>query len=118
MPTSRDQGAKSPCVYIVVSKRDGVIYIGVTSDLHGRMWQHVSGIFEGFTKRYGVTKLVYYEMHLSMDEAILREKRMKEWKRAWKVRLIKSFNPEWGDLYDRDTGEIADGPSDLEREFD
>ena len=109
------QIAKSPCVYILASKRDGIIYIGVTSDLHGRMWEHANGIIEGFTKRYGVKMLVYYEMHETMAVAITREKRMKEWQRAWKVRLIKAFNPEWVDLYSRVTGEIADGPVDLDR---
>lgn len=81
-----------PCVYNSARKRDGVLYIGVTSDLHGRMWEHINGIFEGFNKRYGMKQLVYYETHRTMGGAILREKRMKEWRRAWKVRLIKSFS--------------------------
>ena len=90
---------KAPCVYLLASKRDGVLYIGVTSDLVHRMTEHSQGLVAGFTKRYGVKHLVYYEMHTSMDDAILREKRLKDWKRAWKVRLIETMNPEWRDLY-------------------
>ena len=79
------------------------------------MFEHVSGVFEGFTKKYGVKRLVYYEMHESMDDAIKREKRIKDWKRAWKVRLILGFNPEWLDLYDAKMGLVLDGPSDIAR---
>ncbi len=107
--------AKVPCTYILASKPNGVLYVGVTSDLEGRMFEHVSGVFEGFTKKYGVNRLVYYEMHETMDKAIKREKRVKEWKRAWKVRLICGFNPEWFDLYDTKTGFVLDGPSDVAR---
>ena len=110
--------AKVPCAYILASKRDGVLYVGVTSDLHARIGEHVAGTFGGFTKKYNVKTLVYYEMHLSMDDAIKQEKRVKQWKRAWKARLIYSFNPEWLDLYDRTTGEIAVGPADVQRGFD
>ncbi len=105
----------TPCVYLLASKRDGTLYVGVTSDLHSRMQQHVNGTFEGFTKRYGVRTLIYYEMHDTMAQAISREKRIKEWKRAWKVRLIQSVNPEWLDLFDRESGAIADAPADHER---
>jgi putative endonuclease len=107
---------KSPCVYILASGPDGILYAGVTSDLHDRMSDHVQGLIEGFTKRYGIKMLVYYEMHDSMDAAIRREKQIKNWKRAWKIRLILSFNPQWLDLFDRGSGAIAFGPADLDRE--
>ncbi len=107
---------KVPCVYILASKRDGILYVGVTSDLHGRMAQHDQGLLEGFTKRYGVKTLVYFEFHESMEQAIRREKQIKDWKRAWKVRLIQSMNPEWRNLFDSRTGEIAQPPADLARE--
>jgi putative endonuclease len=73
---------KTPCVYILASAINGILYVGVTSDLHARMQDHVLGLVEGFTKRYGVKMLVYYEVHQTMDTAIAREKRIKEWKRA------------------------------------
>jgi putative endonuclease len=79
------------------------------------MAQHDQGLIDGFTLRYGVKQLVYYEFHESMNEAIKREKQMKEWQRAWKVRLIESMNPEWANLFDPNTGEIADGPADRAR---
>ena len=108
--------AKTPCVYMLASKRDGVLYIGVSSDMPRRMFEHVQGLVPGFTSRYKVVHLAYYEMHASMEAAIKREKQLKEWKRAWKVRLIQEFNPEWRDLFDQATGEVADGPADLERD--
>jgi putative endonuclease len=107
---------KEPCVYIVASKRNGVLYIGVTGDLSGRMAEHDQALMDGFTKRYGVKLLVYYEFHDSFDEAIRRETQLKKWKRAWKVRLIESMNPEWANLFDPSTGEIRFGPADLARE--
>jgi putative endonuclease len=107
--------AKSPCVYILASKRDGVLYIGVTSALHKRMAEHAQGLIPGFTLRYGVKQLVYYEHHATMDDAIRREKQLKEWRRAWKVRLIESMNPEWRNLFNSETGEIAHGPADVVR---
>jgi len=106
---------KHACVYILASNPNGVLYIGVTSDLEGRVAQHDQGLFDGFTLRYGVKRLVYYEFHESMNEAIKREKQLKEWQRAWKVRLIESMNPEWANLFDPNTGEIADGPADRAR---
>jgi len=106
---------KSPCVYILASKPNGVLYIGVTSDLHGRMAEHDQGLLEGFTKRYGVKLLVYFEFHETMELAIRREKPLKEWKRAWKVRLIETMNPQWCNLFDPRTGDIAEGPADLAR---
>jgi putative endonuclease len=104
--------SKSPCVYVLASAPNGVLYIGVTSDLHHRMAQHDQGLFEGFTKTYGVKQLVYYEFFETMPDAIGREKRLKEWQRAWKVRLIKGANPEWRNLFDPLTGEISPLPSD------
>jgi putative endonuclease len=99
---------KIPCVYILASKRDGVLYVGVTSDLYGRMAQHDQGLLEGFSKRYGVKLLVYFEFHETMDDAIRREKQLKDWKRAWKVRLIETMNPGWCNLFDPNTGAIED----------
>ena len=90
---------KQPAVYILASKRNGTLYIGVTSDLTKRVWEHKNGMVEGFTKRYNVHRLVWYEIHESMESAVTREKRIKEWKRAWKLELIEGANPEWEDLY-------------------
>ena len=89
-----------PAVYIVASQRNGTLYTGVTSDLPGRIWQHRNGSFEGFSKRYGCKILVWFEMHETMESAILREKQIKEWQRAWKLRLIEERNPDWTDLYE------------------
>ena len=86
-------------VYMLASKRNGTLYLGVTSDLVKRVWQHKNDSVEGFSKEYGVKMLVYYEMHGSAEEAIRREKQMKKWRRAWKLRLIEEQNPKWGDLY-------------------
>jgi putative endonuclease len=90
---------KQPAVYILASKRNGTLYIGVTSDLTKRVWEHKNDLVEGFTKRYGVHRLVWYELHESMESAIKREKSIKEWKRVWKLELIESANPDWEDLY-------------------
>ena len=90
---------KQPAVYILASKRNGTLYIGVTSDLVKRMWEHRNDMVEGFTKRYGVHQLVWYELHENMESAIEREKRLKEWKRKWKLELIEGTNPNWLDLY-------------------
>ena len=106
---------KVPCVYILVSKPYGTFYVGVSSDLHTRMAQHSQGLIEGFTKKYGIKMLVYYEMHETMEAAIAREKLLKRWNRAWKYRLIEQMNPEWRNLFDQETGEIAFGPADAER---
>ena len=95
-----------PCVYMLASKRDGIIYVGVTSDLFDRVNLHKQGV-DGFTKKYCVHKLVYYEMHETMTEAIRREKQLKKWNRAWKVRLIEQLNPEWDDMLSR-AGEIRE----------
>ena len=87
-------------VYILASKRNGTLYIGITSNLIKRIWEHKNNLIKGFTKRYSVHHLVWYELHDSMNSAIEREKNMKEWKRAWKVKLIEESNPKWNDLYD------------------
>ncbi len=108
---------KLPCVYILASQRNGTLYIGVTSDICRRMSQHKAGLIAGFSKRYNVIRLVYYETFGSMDAAILREKRLKEWQRAWKIRLIQSMNPEWIDLFNERTGALANGPADIERGY-
>ena len=84
----------------MTNRRDGTLYIGVTSDIARRAWEHREGVVEGFTKRYGLKSLVYMERHETIDEALRRETRMKKWPRAWKVRLIHSINPEWHDLYE------------------
>jgi putative endonuclease len=88
---------RHPCVYIMASGRHGTIYIGVTSDLMARVHQHREGLTGGFTKHYGVNRLLFYEMHETMDAAIAREKRLKAWKRDWKVALIERENPFWED---------------------
>ncbi len=90
---------KQPAVYILASKRNGTLYVGVTSDLVKRIWEHKNNMLAGFSKRYNVHQLVWYELHDNMESAILREKRLKDWKRAWKLRLIESINPDWHDLY-------------------
>ena len=91
---------KQPCVYILASRRNGTLYVGVTSDLVKRVWEHKENLVDGFTKRYGVHTLVWYEPHESMEAAIRREKAIKEWKRAWKLEVIEKQNPEWRDLYE------------------
>ena len=96
----RDAMNKQPAVYILASKRNGTLYVGVTSDLVKRIWEHKNNMVEGFTKLYMVKELVWYELHESMESAIIREKRIKDWKRAWKLELIESKNPDWLDLYD------------------
>jgi putative endonuclease len=91
--------AKQPCVYILASQRNGTLYIGVTSDLVRRIWQHREGLAEGFSKDYGCHSLVWYEQHEEMSAAILREKQMKKWNRAWKIALIEKDNPNWRDRW-------------------
>ena len=90
---------RHPAVYILASKRNGTLYIGVTSDLVKRIWEHKNNVVDGFTKRYGIHTLVWYELHESMQSAIEREKKLKEWKRVWKLELIEKENPDWQDLY-------------------
>jgi len=91
---------KQPCVYMLSSRRNGTLYTGVTSALVERVWQHKNNLVEGFTKRYNIHILVWCEQHETMESAIQREKQIKKWKRAWKLRLIEKENPEWRDLYD------------------
>ena len=90
---------KQPCVYILASKRNGTLYTGVTSNLIKRIWEHKSSVIPGFTRKYGVHTLVWYELHESMETAIQREKAIKSWKRSWKIKAIEEMNPEWKDLY-------------------
>ncbi len=92
--------AKQPAVYILASKKRGTLYIGVTSNLVQRTWQHRNDLASGFTNQYQVHCLVYFELAGDMEQAILREKRLKKWRRAWKLKLIEASNPEWRDLWD------------------
>lgn len=87
-------------VYILASRRNGTLYTGVTSDLEGRIWQHKNNVFSGFARKYGCKKLVWFEWHTDVNEAIAREKRIKRWRRKWKLELIECNNPEWDDLYE------------------
>ena len=91
-------------VYILASKRNGTLYVGVTSDLLKRVWEHKNKDVKGFTEKYGVDKLVYYEVHADVDNAITREKQIKKWNRAWKLRLIEEKNPRWDDLFEKIKG--------------
>ena len=92
---------RTPCVYILASRPKGVLYIGVTSNPVQRIGQHKNDVVEGFTKRYRIHRLVWYEVHETMESAISREKALKKWNRAWKIELIEKDNPLWLDLYDR-----------------
>jgi putative endonuclease len=96
---------KQPAVYILASRRNGTLYTGVTSDLLRRIWEHRNDLVEGFTKRYGVHSLAYFELHDDMPEAICREKQIKKWNRAWKIKLIEKTNPLWRDLWPSLIGE-------------
>jgi putative endonuclease len=93
--------AKGGWVYILTNKRDGVLYVGVTADLAYRMMQHRSGAGSVFCRRYGLTMLVFAERHEEIEAAIAREKAMKAWHRAWKIKVIEEANPEWDDLFER-----------------
>ncbi len=106
---------KRPCVYILASRRNGTLYIGVTSDLWKRMAEHVQGLRDGFSKKYNVKMLVWYSFENDMTAAIDREKKLKEWRRLWKIRLIEEMNPQWENLYDKETEEIKNGPAEAER---
>ena len=88
------------CVYILASRRNGTLYVGVTSNLPKRVWEHREGFVEGFTKKHDVKQLVWYEVHGEAIPAITREKQIKKWNRLWKLHLIERMNPEWRDLYD------------------
>jgi putative endonuclease len=91
---------KTYFVYIMASKKNGTLYIGMTNDLIRRVWQHKNNAHDGFTQKYGVHRLVWYEAHREVTEAIQREKQMKKWRRQWKINLIEQENPDWRDLYD------------------
>jgi putative endonuclease len=84
---------------MLASKRNGTLYTGVTSDLVKRIWEHRNDMVDGFTSRYGIHRLVWYELHDSIESAITREKRLKNWKRKWKLELIETSNPKWIDLF-------------------
>jgi putative endonuclease len=90
---------RQPCVYMLASKRNGTLYTGVTSNLVRRVWEHRNNVIQGFTHKYGVHDLVWYEVHETMESAIQREKRIKNWKREWKIKAIETVNPGWRDLY-------------------
>jgi putative endonuclease len=100
---------KLPCVYIMASQRNGTLYVGVTSDLVGRVWKHRDGTYDGFTKRYRVHLLVWYETHHDMRGAIARETQIKRWNRDWKLALIEKTNPQWLDLWEGITGRPEQG---------
>ncbi len=91
---------KQPCVYILASRRNGTLYVGVTSNLVKRIWEHKNGLADGFTRRHDIHELVYFEQHLDMVTAIRREKQIKRWRRSWKLGLIEERNPYWHDLYE------------------
>ena len=90
---------KRPCVYILASQRNGTLYVGATSDLARRVFEHKEEAIEGFTKDHGVHNLVFYEFHETMNDALTREKQIKKWRRQWKLDLIEQNNPQWRDLY-------------------
>ena len=91
----------SAYVYIMASQRNGTVYLGSTDDLPRRTWEHRIGAIDGFTRRHGCKLLVWYEVHDTLESARLRERQMKEWRRAWKLREIEGMNPEWEDLFER-----------------
>ena len=93
--------AKQPAVYILASRKNGTLYIGVTTDLIKRIWHHRNIISEGFSSRYAVHKLVYFELHPNMTQALSREKRLKKWHRSWREKIIEEKNPEWLDLWNQ-----------------
>ena len=90
---------RAPCVYLLASDRNGTLYLGVTSHLVQRVWQHRTSVIDGFSVRCAVHRLVWYELHETMASAIEREKRIRKWNRAWKMRLIDEMNPSWRDLW-------------------
>jgi len=92
--------SKQACTYILASQRNGTLYVGVTSDLIKRVWEHRTCVVPGFSRQYNVYNLVWYELHESMFSAIAREKALKNWNRKWKLKLIETFNPDWHDLYE------------------
>jgi len=99
-----DPGGEAVHVYMLASRRNGTLCLGVTNDLARRVWEHKNNLAEGFTKKYGVHILVWYEVHNDINEAIAREKQLKGWNRAWKLRLIEEHNSGWNDLHDHVNG--------------
>lgn len=91
--------SKNYFVYILTNKKRGTLYIGITSDLIGRVWRHKNKVFDGFSSKYNLNKLVYYDQSISAEIAIRREKQLKNWHRQWKINLIERDNPEWDDMY-------------------
>ncbi|MGJ8663597.1 MAG: GIY-YIG nuclease family protein [Marinicella sp.] len=90
---------KDPYVYILASKKDGALYVGVTSNLVARIWQHKNNVVAGHTEKYKIKQLVYFEQHATMETAITREKQIKKWRRQWKINMIEKSNPNWNDLW-------------------
>ncbi len=88
-------------IYIISNKKYGTIYTGVTNDISRRIWEHKTKVYKGFSKKYDLDKLVYYEVYQDIESAITREKQLKDWKREWKLKLIDDFNVEWNDLYEK-----------------
>jgi putative endonuclease len=109
MTRRKERMLKTFFVYILASKRNGTLYIGLTNDLVRRVYEHKIEVHKGFTKSYHVQMLVYYEVFENIDAAIVREKQLKKWNRQWKLRLIEEHNPKWKDLYNED-GSISDLP--------
>ena len=99
-------GERLYCTYIMASRRNGTLYVGITGDLVRRVWEHREGVVAGFTRQYRVKHLAWYEPHEDVAAAILREKQIKEWKRAWKIELIEAMNPDWRDLWFDIAGEL------------
>ncbi|MFH1245589.1 MAG: GIY-YIG nuclease family protein [Candidatus Omnitrophota bacterium] len=95
-----DNAQKQYYVYMLASRRNGTLYTGVTNDLIRRVYEHKNDLIEGFSKKYGVHRLVHYELFENIEDAIQREKRIKKWQRTWKLELIEKENPDWNDLYD------------------
>lgn len=91
---------RQPCVYLLASKRNGTLYVGMTSNLVRRVWEHKQHLVEGFTQKHGVHRLVWYEGHDTIVSAISREKAIKNWRRSWKIKIIEQMNPRWRDLFD------------------
>ncbi len=104
---------KSSWIYIITNKRNGTLYTGVTSNLEARIWEHRTGFRPGFARKHGCKQLVWFETHGDIMEAIAREKRIKRWRREWKLNLIEKENPEWVDLYDDLINWVPDKPSGL-----
>jgi len=93
-------GEAQYAVYIMASRRNGTLYVGVTNDIARRAFEHRNGVGAAFTRKYGVTRLVWYERYADVNEAIAREKQLKKWERAWKLEIIEAMNPDWNDLYE------------------